>query len=683
MKPITSILTMCVLMSLASTATAAICTVPGTHPDIQTAVDDTTCDAIELGPLVFHENVTTTRSIDFIGQTDPCASGRATVWQPMFAGQPTLQIGASGVISGPTVMLKHITFENGANIDKDGGAIAAYGATLTLDAVRVTTSLAWRGGGLYGDDHSTVVIQNACFDRNQVIKQSNSQAEGCGGAIFARTLFVEDTSTTLNMAEGDGGAICSDEMVANRTTIAQNYATDDGGGIYLERISSNFALIADSVFDFNTSDDLGGGLYHHHGNLRTLLFQDNILTGNSALVGGGIYAGNTHLLSERNTFDHNEAAGRGGGVHYTGDAAGLTWWSTQDTWTQNEAGRGGGVNATSFYAQLRFTEAHFANNQSTIDVGGGICLTSINDTTFDLSTFEDNTSATSGGAIATMDAGGLTIDASTFERNKAHRDGGAIHLFGATAHLVHTTLKDNLAENHGGAIASPEATLTLTTSTLLTNAAQSTTTARGGHVFSKGDTTIERCAFVGGVAIEGGALYHARDDLEITNSTFSTNEVTDPTQAKGGAVMLANDRWYRPSAILTLNSFVDNLSAADAGALYVDSTWQATLSHNAFQNNGTSACTHVSGVTMLSSGYNVEEGADCLAGFSQPTDQQTTPPGLLSIDTTTWSHLPGGASAVVDIGGTCPVEDQVSTGVRPSDGDGDGIAACDAGARER
>ena len=58
---------MCVLMSLASTATAAICTVPGTHPDIQMAVDDTTCDTIELGPLVFHENVTTTRSIDFIG----------------------------------------------------------------------------------------------------------------------------------------------------------------------------------------------------------------------------------------------------------------------------------------------------------------------------------------------------------------------------------------------------------------------------------------------------------------------------------------------------------------------------------------------------------------------------------------------------------------------------------------
>lgn len=55
---------------------AATCTVPGSHASIQTAVNDVTCDPIQLAARGYFESPLVTRSLSLIG----AGTGATTLW---------------------------------------------------------------------------------------------------------------------------------------------------------------------------------------------------------------------------------------------------------------------------------------------------------------------------------------------------------------------------------------------------------------------------------------------------------------------------------------------------------------------------------------------------------------------------------------------------------------------------
>jgi CSLREA domain-containing protein len=85
-----------------------------------------------------------------------------------------------------------------------------------------------------------------------------------------------------------------------------------------------------------------------------------------------------------------------------------------------------------------------------------------------------------------------------------------------------------------------------------------------------------------------------------------------------------------------------------------------------------------------SGGFNISDDDWCAIYLTDPTDRHETDPllaGLGDAGGPTPAMVPMAGSPAIDIGGACPATDQRGQ-VRPSDGDADGEARCDAGAVE-
>jgi hypothetical protein len=175
-----------------------ICTVgPGEEfTTIQSAVDDTECQTIEVGAGDYIESVTVDRDVTITRlSTDPADETvrvRALPSRPVFDIRPgvsvTLQdlqiVGGSGVPNGDG--------------ESQGGGIYNAG-TLVLYGVSVNGNKAFIGGGIYN----------------------------------AGTLVLNDAEVYANKASDGGGIYNEDTLRLNAgSSVHDNVATHDGGGIY-------------------------------------------------------------------------------------------------------------------------------------------------------------------------------------------------------------------------------------------------------------------------------------------------------------------------------------------------------------------------------------------------------------------------------------------------------------------
>ena len=200
---------------------------------------------------------------------------------------------------------------------------------------------------------------------------------GAGIVDFDENLTLDNVTITQNAATGDGGGLWADgfsmALTVNNTTISGNTAGGEGGGIYVEDTGApmNFN---NSVISGNQATGAGGGIYFYdpdddiifnkHHDLRKhrrnarrrrlsvqlrqwrMTFQGSTISGNSALVGGGMFLygiDTTPLVIQNSTISGNHAtASDGGGIflYYLG-VGGTLSFTTIDSNTS--AGNGGGV----------------------------------------------------------------------------------------------------------------------------------------------------------------------------------------------------------------------------------------------------------------------------------------------------------------------------------------------------
>ncbi len=360
------------------------------------------------------------------------------------------------------------------------------------------------------------------------------------------------------------------------------------------------------------------------------------------------------------------------------------------------------------------------------------------ETTLNNVAFNTNNATANGGAI--YNAGTMTITNGVFLGNTAGADGGAIYsTSGGSVTINSSTFTNNIAGARGGAIASG-GTLTINATnpatTFSTNQSDTTTEFGGGGALfldSASVTTISGVTFSGNTSDNGrgGAIYGgnfgAGSGSTITGSVFTGNQNSGMMGAGGstngdGGAMFVQGAWtishsrftgntalmgsggalavYSQGNLTMDNSTVNGNTTGESGSgIWTDNNATTTLINVTIAGNtgaGTSQLYLGSGTVNLRNSLiaNPASGGNCFGSLTDGGGNLHFPDascvaGAVNGDPKLMADADGfmlqAGSAATDIGdqtycNSYPT-DQVGA-PRSQDGNGDGNAVCDAGARE-
>ena len=200
--------------------------------------------------------------------------------------------GALFIESGRNVTIFNCAFTGNNDPSlKDGGAIWNVG-TLAVGASRFTNNSVQAAGGAIMNSGS-LTIDGSVFTGNQQTGLGTG-----GGAIHSATnsqLTVTNSSFVGNgAARSGGGAIFMSGAsgTISGCTFSANTSAGSGGAAVLSSATGQTIGIQNSTFSGNQASptDWGGAVYVNGG---TIDFRNVTVIGNSALMGGGIFASGT------------------------------------------------------------------------------------------------------------------------------------------------------------------------------------------------------------------------------------------------------------------------------------------------------------------------------------------------------------------------------------------------------
>ena len=174
-----------------------------------------------------------------------------------------------------------------------------------------------RGGGIWADarNSGSLGIQFSLISGNSADR---------GGGWYARTygtsrLAISESAVVDNSASNTGGGMHVDAHYAsiisiNSTQISRNGADGNpGGGAYLRTFVASSVTITNSTIAENHSSSVGGGILAESSGSGGFAIRHSTISGNSANIGGGIYANGTVPLDLDHTLvaDNSDVAGTG------------------------------------------------------------------------------------------------------------------------------------------------------------------------------------------------------------------------------------------------------------------------------------------------------------------------------------------------------------------------------------
>lgn len=175
------------------------------------------------------------------------------------------------------------------------------------------------GGGIYAE-YSKVV--------SNTISDNTASGEAYGAGIYALNSMVSNNIITGNRASNDstsgnarGGGILAIKSTINNNIVTGNRATSLnpslGGGIaaYQSTVDSNIVTGNSSIADYGFRGGFGGGIDA----AGTTVVSNNIVTGNLAQSGGGIFAAESTFSNNTITSNTVPLGGQGAGVYFNYD----------------------------------------------------------------------------------------------------------------------------------------------------------------------------------------------------------------------------------------------------------------------------------------------------------------------------------------------------------------------------
>lgn len=250
-------------------------------------------------------------------------------------------------------------------------------------------------------------------------------------------------------------------------------------------------------------------------------------------------------------------------------------------------------------------------------------------------------------------------------------DGGGILNNGALE-VSDAMLTRNSAEGSedGGGIFNA-GTLTLANSTLSNNSASG---GRGGGVQNTGRAVLIKSTFVNNTAFQGGGASNQGAAFTVINCTISNNSAT----LHGGGIF--NVSLFN---VEISHSSLSGNSGPDGGGI----TSPASFSLASVKNSIVASSTGANCTSVFSVGINYSTDTSC-PGFTVVTPGELALGPLASNGGPTQTHALLAGSVATDAVTDCtdidgnPVNEDQRGAPRPSDGDGTGGTACDAGSYE-
>ena len=457
--------------------------------------------------------------------------------------------------------------------------------------------------------------------------------------------------------------------------------------------------------------------------------------------GGGVRvnAAGDNVTLNNCVISNNTSGFGGGGIIVNNATAVVTLNNTTVTGnsavsvTGTNAGLGGGIFVNAVGATLIANNSTISNNTASSTTTGGANGGGINSNgtvTLTGSTVSGNTVSTTGAgslgggiynAGATMTLTNTTVSGNTATASSTFNSiGGGIGHLAGTMNITDSAVSGNNASVTGtgaglaGGIYNQQATLTLTRSTVSGNTAPIHAGIRT-LASAAATTTINQSAVVNNIStVEGGGVINASVGAAAATTTIN-NSTIGGNMSAGSAAGVENFNIAAGAAIVNINystvaangANTDNNGADSGGGIanFGGGTGPSTVNltssivaDNTIGTGGTGP--DISGV-ITSGGYNHVEntagGTFPLAngGGNAPTaagDVTGVDPGLTALALnggTTLSYKPAPMSPVLDTiptgtngCGTAPFNVDQPGGLRPTDSDNNGTAACEKGSVE-
>ena len=262
-----------------------ICLVPsGTYPTIESAVDDSLCEIINIAAGTFFERVTINRSLEMIGK----GSGKTII--DGIAG------GSVFTISGPAVSLADLAITNGSAVS--GGGVHHESGNLVLDRCRVFENNASGGGGGIFNKSGNLIISSSSVDKNTA---------DTGGGIFSEAGTLDISGSMIGNNESDfhaGGLFngMDSQATLTRVSVKDNTCYVDGGGLF----NAGLMTINNSAITGNKSTDYSGGAIRVENG--TVYINNSTISGNKSSLGGPVdISGGTARINS-STVTKNEGS---------------------------------------------------------------------------------------------------------------------------------------------------------------------------------------------------------------------------------------------------------------------------------------------------------------------------------------------------------------------------------------
>ena len=497
-------------LSTPARVAAGACSVPGDHPTIQGAVNDNTCNIINVAANTYNENVVISRTLAIVGAGPGSTIVNGGTLASVFTVQP-----------GLSVTLESLTIMNGANLE--GAGLFNDGSQLMISNTHIlSNSAALSGGGLHNQSGNVTFV-------NSQIRQ--------------------------NLAATGAGIYSIGHITLTNSDLLGNLAGDFGGGIYNIGGTVDFA---DGDISSNAAGMSGGGIYNFNGAVQ---LNNSRISDNSVLVvnGGGIYQAfiSATLQIANSDFERNSAPTDGGGIYNSGGTTTIH----NTTFLTNEAGDRGGGLANDAVGQLTLLNSQFISNTAEA-LGGG--LYSSGTITVGQTLFQGNSAVnqtfTAGSGGGVFNEGSGTVTGSILRDNSAYNNGGGLANSG-TLLIEQTTLHDNqtiAGTGSGGGIGN-SGSLTVRYSTVSNNTAMdggglyngssltlvnstiSTNSANGcGGLQNRGPAVISFTTFVSNSAIAGGGILAITDTVNLNSTIIAGNLAGGDCQTAGGAIVSQN-----------------------------------------------------------------------------------------------------------------------------------------------
>jgi len=530
-------------------------------------------------------------------------------------GSPTTGLGGGLAIGGGQIVANNVNLVNN-KAQEGAGAYVSPGATLTMTGGTVSGNIATAGSlGLSGAGGAFYVggrvgtttaagqlsLSNVTVNNNSAVGTA-SAATGNGGAIFTAGNtsitgstfsgnFVTASTNTSNPRRGQGGAIFNG---ANDVDDLPNL------GIINTTITGGLA-----AGSFNASS--GGAIANAEsfGGLSGAVLNATKLTmtGNAALVGGGLYNGGTVSFSG-GAFT-NDTALTGGGLYQSLLVAPA---ATRPTAT---------FDGTSFTGDV-------ANGASFANFGNGGAI--FNEATLTVlnATFSANQAVASSAASAITGWGG-SIYNGPFAANDL-----------PTANLSNTTISGGGVTSNaviGGAIANMGNALNLAGA-------------------SNGQLTANKVTFSKNIAQAAGGVYTG-GATSITGSTFDQNKATHASAGFGGGLYTSKASASSASPVVTIDStaFTANTATIVGGGIAELFGTNVTL-QNGSSVSGNSSAVSAGGIynagsltvnnSAVSGNTAAFQGGGIYNGSSTATDAPTLSMTNAAIDNNTVPNVGGG-----------------------------------------